>query len=146
MIKFYSGRFDKWTLYVRDSFINIYNSETHFELYLYYVKDIYPEIEIEGDEWDEKIIFKTPKYWLQLTNEMNGIVTLELLDAANDKAIIVIRGFSYDVAEAIKAIAHNREPMHGIKLTHDPFAYVDYSDSGYTGSDDSRSAFSDTSY
>ena len=146
MIKFYSGRFNTWYLYVRDSFINIHNNETYYDIYLYYVKGIYPEIEMEGDEWDEKIIFKTPKYWLQLTNEGNGTVTLQLLDVGIDRAIICIRGFPYEVAESLKAIAQNCEPAYGIKLRHDPFAYDDYSDSGYTGSDDSRSAFSDTSY
>ena len=149
MIKFYSGRFvEKWTLYVRDSFIRLYyDIPLHqYDITLPYVKDEYPEFEIVGEEGGEKLIFKTSKYCLQLTYELDYTITLELIDIGFDKTIITIPSIPMILAEAFKAIGHNRIPADGVQLTYDPFTPRDYSDSGYTDSDDDRATFSDTSY
>jgi hypothetical protein len=143
MIKFYSGQFvEKWTLYVRDSFIRLYYD--NFDITLPYVKDEYPEFEIVGEEYDEKLIFKTPKYWLQIIYELNYTIRLELIDVGFDKVIVTIHSIPTILAAGLKQIGQGQVPTHGLQLIYDPFAPRDYSDSGY--SDDDRANFSDTSY
>ena len=143
MIKFYSGQFvENWTLYVRDSFIRLYYDK--FDITLPYVTDEYPEFEIVGEEYNEKIIFKTSKYWLQIIYELDYTVRLELIDIGLDKAIMTIHSIPMILANGLKDIGQNRIPADGLQLIYDPFAPRDYSDSGY--SDDDRANFSDTSY
>jgi hypothetical protein len=117
-----------------------------YDITLPYVKNEYPEFEIEGEEWDEKLIFKTPKYWLQIRYELNYTITLELIDKEIDKEIIYIPSIPNKLADGLKEIGQNRIPTCGIQLLSDPFAQRNYSDSDSGYSDDDRSQFSDTLY
>ncbi len=146
MLNFYSGRFENWTLYVRDSFIQIQKTEIGYlyhTLTLHYDKGHYPEFQID-DYGEEKLIFKTPVYSLQITFEFNGTCTLQLLNSIDGKELLHLTGVPSILAEGLKDIGQDKQPAHGIVLIYDPFVLRDDSDSGY--STDERATFSDTSY
>ncbi len=144
MLKFYSGTFEKWTLYIRDSFMQIRNNESRHIITLHYDIGKYPEFEI-NDDAEETIIFKTSSYQLQVISEYNNTYTLQLLDGSGEKEILFMPLIPMNVAEGLKEIGQGKQPTGGTEMSYDPFAFRGGdSDSGYSSED--RATFSDTSY
>ncbi len=143
MLKFYSGTFEKWSLHIRDSFMQIRNNELNHIITLHYDTGKYPKFEI-NDDAEETIIFKTPTYQLQVVFEYNDIITLQLLDNG-EKELLYMSGIPTILAEGLKEIGQGRSPTHGKVMSYDPFAFREEdSDSGYSSGD--SATFSDTYY
>ena len=144
MLKFYSGTFEKWSLHIRDSFMQIRNNELNHMMTLHYDTGKYPEFEINEDS-EETIIFRTPTYQLHVVFEYNHTFTLQLLDGSGEKELLFMPLIPSILAEGLKDVGKGRSPTHGTAMSYDPFAFRgDDSDSGY--SSDDRATFSDTSY
>ncbi len=144
MLKFYSGTFEKWSLHIRDSFMQIRNNELNHIITLHYDTGKYPEFEI-NDDAEEKLIFKTQTYQLQVVFEFNNIITLQLLDSNSEKELLFMPGIPTILAEGLKEIGQGKQPTHGTVMSYDPFAFRgDDSDSGYSSGD--SATFSDTYY
>ncbi len=144
MLKFYSGTFDKLSLHIRDSFMQIRNNELNHIITLNYDTGKYPEVEINEDA-EETIIFKTPTYQLQVVCEYNYTLTLQLLDSTSKKEILFMSSLPSILADVLKEVGQGKQPTSGTAMSYDPFAFREGdSDSGY--SSDGRATFSDTSY
>ncbi len=143
MLKFYSGTFDKWSLHIRNSFMQIRQNELNHIITLHYDTDAYPDFEIKDDA-EETIIFKTPTYQLQVIFEYNNTFTLQLLDNS-EKELLFMPLVPTNLAEGLKEIGQGKEPTHGKVMLYDPFAFRgEDSDSGYSSGD--SATFSDTHY
>jgi len=143
MLKFYSGTFEKWSLHICDSFMQIRQNELNHIITLHYDTGKYPEFEINEDA-EETIIFKTSTYQLQVIFEYNNTFTLQLL-GNGEKELLFMPLIPTILAEGLKEIGQGKQPTHGKVMSYDPFGFkTEDSDSGYS-SDDSAT-FSDTHY
>lgn len=145
MITQYSGKFGNYILHVCPTFIQIFHDITHDIITLHFTEGDIPEFDLEEfeEDFDRKIVFKTRTYSLQVVHENYYRIALELIDGTTGKIMVSIPHIPMDLSKGLEDIGRNRIPQQGVPivLSHDS-----YSDSGYTGSDDDKATFSDTSF
>jgi hypothetical protein len=148
MIQNYSGKFNDYTLFVRNSFIQIRNDVLCCTITLHYAENVWPEFNYTYNDMteEETIVFKTPILSLIMTfrpgdEEFAGTSTLEIQETITGNYVLTFSNIPNCLARGLKDIGQDRKPLYGRIIPED-----EDSDSGYSSNEEFTATFSDTSF